>query len=108
MSLPLAERRPARPAPGQDTLPGLPSLCAFLASPIRPLCEKGGGYQGLLSCQSQPACFVESVLALPVPYVDRHYRRAVRSSYPYIRLKFCTATPLAPRTRLSSQASTRI
>src|SRR5258707_555258 len=34
--------------------------------------------------------------------------KAVRSSCPIIRLKFCTATPLAPRMRLSSQASTRI
>src|SRR5207245_2394362 len=31
-------------------------------------------------------------------------RRAVRSSCPYMRLKFCTATPLAPRIRLSAQA----
>ena len=32
---------------------------------------------------------------------------AVRSSRLYMRLKFWTATPLAPRTRLSSLASTR-
>src|SRR5262249_2088801 len=40
------------------------------------------------------------------PYSPVH-SSAVRSSKPYMRLKFCTATPLAPRTRLSSHASTR-
>src|SRR5439155_8300977 len=36
------------------------------------------------------------------------YHNPVFSSYPCIRLKFCTATPLAPRTRLSSATKTRI
>ncbi len=56
--------------------------------------------------------FVKRQMRLAFVYalrtLNEHHQSAVFSSNPIMRLKFCTATPLAPRTRLSIPTRTRM